>query len=279
MARRPGADKTFRRPQDNRISRAVFEVPGEFQLSMQSHETETVSVSGNIFSLSESVSPISRVEASHRRPAAAPELFFRYRVVKRVLDILLILLASPVLLLALALIAAAVRIGSPGPVFFSHRRIRGRGDFFTMWKFRTMCLDSAEVLESYLGSNPGARAEWSRTHKLKCDPRVTRVGEFLRRTSLDELPQVWNVLNGSMSLVGPRPIVAAEVEKYGNLFDDYCLVKPGITGLWQVSGRSTCSYSERVQLDFHYAHNWSLRRDLKILIRTLPSVFNQHGAY
>jgi Undecaprenyl-phosphate galactose phosphotransferase WbaP len=200
-------------------------------------------------------------------------------VVKRGVDVLLILLASPLLLLVIALIAAAVRIGSPGPVFFSHRRIRRHGVFFTMWKFRTMCENSAEVLENHLARDPEARAEWRKTHKLKCDPRVTRVGEFLRRTSLDELPQLWNVLSGSMSLVGPRPIVAAEVEKYGEFFSEYCMVKPGITGLWQVSGRSACSYRERVQLDCHYAHNWSLRLDLKILLKTLPAVFRQHGAY
>ena len=114
---------------------------------------------------------------------------------------------------------------------------------------------------------------------MKVDPRITPVGNFLRRSSLDELPQLWNVFTGSMSLVGPRPIVAAEVEKYGEFFADYCLVKPGITGLWQVSGRSATSYTERVQLDRQYAHNWSLLGDIKILAKTLPSVMNQDGAY
>lgn len=142
-----------------------------------------------------------------------------------------------------------------------------------------MCVNSSEVLESYLDANPDARAEWRKTHKLKNDPRVTPVGEFLRRTSLDELPQIWNVVTGTMSLVGPRPIVAAEVEKYGAYFADYCLVKPGVTGLWQVSGRSQISYPERVQLDRHYAHHWSLLGDVKILLRTLSSVANQDGAY
>jgi Undecaprenyl-phosphate galactose phosphotransferase WbaP len=208
-----------------------------------------------------------------------PQRSFRYRVIKRGLDVLLIVLASPLLLLLVGVIALAIRLGSPGPIFFSHRRIRRHGAFFSMWKFRTMCVNSNEVLEEHLNRDPSARAEWRKTHKLRDDPRVTRVGRILRRTSLDELPQLWNVLTGSMSLVGPRPIVAAEVEKYGEYFADYCLVKPGITGLWQVSGRSACSYPRRVQLDRRYAHQWSLGGDIKILVKTLPSVINQDGAY
>jgi Undecaprenyl-phosphate galactose phosphotransferase WbaP len=253
-------------------------VPREFLLSMLSQESEIATASGHGFSLPESVSSLAR-DAAGGRAYLAPERYFRYHVIKRALDVFLILLASPLLLLLLALIAAAVSLGSPGPVFFSHRRIRRHGAFFTMWKFRTMCVDSAEVLENYLTSNPEARAEWRKSHKLKHDPRITPVGHFLRRTSLDELPQLWNVLSGSMSLVGPRPIVAAEVEKYGEFFADYCLVKPGITGLWQVSGRCACTYPERVQMDRRYAHHWSLTADVEILIKTLPSVINQDGAY
>ncbi len=210
---------------------------------------------------------------------ASPERLLRYRICKRGLDLGLVALCLPVLLLLMASIALAIRLTSPGPIFFSHRRIRGHGRFFSMWKFRTMCVNSSEVLETYLAANPEARAEWRKTHKLKSDPRVTRVGEFLRRTSLDELPQLWNVVTGTMSLVGPRPIVAAEVEKYGDYFADYCLVKPGVTGLWQVSGRSRLTYPERVQLDRQYAHEWSLLGDVKILCRTLSSVANQNGAY
>ncbi len=225
----------------------------------------------------------SSVSDFHRHTAASaqesPERLFQYRFLKRGLDLALVLLCLPALLLLIAGIAAAIRATSPGPIFFSHRRIRGHGRFFSMWKFRTMCVNSSEVLETYLAANPQARAEWRKTHKLKHDPRVTPVGEFLRRTSLDELPQLWNVVTGTMSLVGPRPIVAAEVEKYGEFFADYCLVKPGVTGLWQVSGRSQVSYPERVQLDRHYAHNWTLLADVKILCRTFSSVVNQDGAY
>jgi Undecaprenyl-phosphate galactose phosphotransferase WbaP len=213
------------------------------------------------------------------RQDLAPQRLFRYRVIKRALDIVLVLLASPFLLLLFLVIAAAVRFSSPGPVLFSHRRIRKHGRFFSMWKFRTMCVDSAQVLEDYLAANPEARAEWRLTHKLRKDPRVTPVGAFLRRMSLDEMPQFWNVLQGTMSLVGPRPIVAAEVEKYGEYFADYCRVKPGLTGLWQVSGRNEVSYEERVQLDRRYVRTWSLSGDAKILARTLSSVVNQDGAY
>ncbi|HZL26454.1 MAG TPA: sugar transferase [Acidobacteriaceae bacterium] len=195
------------------------------------------------------------------------------------MDVVLVVLATPVLAPLFLAVAAAVRFSSPGPVLFSHRRIRKHGEFFSMWKFRTMCLDSAQVLEDYLEANPGARKEWRENHKLKRDPRVTRVGAFLRRMSLDELPQFWNVLQGTMSLVGPRPIVAAEVEKYGDNFDEYCKVKPGLTGLWQVSGRNEVSYEQRVQLDCRYVRSWSLLEDAKIMSRTLSSVVNQDGAY
>lgn len=203
----------------------------------------------------------------------------RYRVLKRTSDVVLVLLSSPVLLLVVAVIAALIKISSPGPVFYSHRRIRQNGAFFSMWKFRTMCTDSAEVLEAYLAAHPRARSEWNRTHKLKNDPRVTRIGRFLRRYSMDELPQVWNVVRGQMTLVGPRPIVAAEVEKYGDGFYCYCCVKPGLTGLWQVSGRSSLTYPQRVALDCTYVEQWSLRRDVAILFRTFSSVVHKDGAY
>ena len=223
---------------------------------------------------------IAPLDAGTARGATrGPAALFRYRVFKRALDVFLVLLFSPLLVPVLLLIAAAVRLSSPGPVFFSHRRIRGHGVFFSMWKFRTMCVNSSEVLENHLSASLEARLEWQRTHKLQNDPRVTRVGSFLRRTSLDELPQVWNVFTGSMSLVGPRPIVAAEVEKYGDSFAAYCKVKPGITGLWQISGRSRTSYERRIALDRKYVDSWSFTGDIAILARTCVSVVNQEGAY
>jgi Undecaprenyl-phosphate galactose phosphotransferase WbaP len=258
---------------------------------LQAHDPQAVSIGTSSFAVGDQVESVvdsaSAAWDSNRtaglRPAtghlSGPRRLFRYRFIKRALDILLIIAISPFLLLLVGIIAAAVRLSSEGPIFFSHRRIQRHGAFFTMWKFRTMCVNSSEVLEAYLAANPAARVEWRKSHKLKNDPRITRVGEFLRKTSLDELPQFWNVLTGSMSLVGPRPIVAAEVEKYGEYFADYCLVKPGITGLWQVSGRSSCTYGQRVQLDRQYARTWSLRGDFVILVKTLSAVFNQDGAY
>jgi Undecaprenyl-phosphate galactose phosphotransferase WbaP len=223
--------------------------------------------------------PQTLVLHSDRVPYPEPATLIRYWVLKRAFDILVVLAVSPVLIPVLLLIALAVRINSPGSIFFSHRRLRGHGSFFTMWKFRTMCMNAQEVLDRHLEDHPELREEWRRSHKLKDDPRITGVGSFLRRRSLDELPQLWNVFTGSMSLVGPRPIVAAEMQKYGDGFSIYCKVKPGITGLWQVSGRSRTSYQERVQLDCLYVQQWSLSGDLLILLRTLVAVWNQDGAY
>lgn len=208
-----------------------------------------------------------------------PSDSFEYAVLKRAFDVLAVLLFSPFVLPLIALIALAVRLSSPGPAFFSHRRICQGGAFFSMWKFRTMCANSPEVLEQYLTKHPAQRAEWLRTRKLRNDPRVTPLGRFLRRSSLDELPQIWNVLTGRMSLVGPRPIVAAEAEKYAGQFAYYLAVKPGITGMWQTSGRSTLAYPQRVSLDRFYMENWGLWLDLKILFKTMDKVANCDGAY
>jgi Undecaprenyl-phosphate galactose phosphotransferase WbaP len=216
-------------------------------------------------------------QAAHQ--TALPADLFRYRVCKRLIDLLLAVAVMPVVLPAIVLLAILIRLTSPGPVFFSHRRICRNGAFFSMWKFRTMCVNSSEVLERYLAAHPEARSEWNQNHKLQNDPRVTTVGRVMRRLSLDELPQIWNVITGRMSLVGPRPIVAAEVEKYGDCYRCYTRVKPGVTGLWQVSGRSTLSYGARVRLDCEYVTRWSLLRDFKILLLTVKSVVNQDGAY
>jgi Undecaprenyl-phosphate galactose phosphotransferase WbaP len=243
---------------------------------MQSNQPESASIHSRLYAIPDTPASFGSGAVRYND---GPRHLFRYRVIKRALDIFLVVICSPLLLILFATIAAAVRISSPGPIFFSHRRIRRHGAFFSMWKFRTMCANSAQILEDYLDAHPDARIEWRKSHKLKNDPRVTPVGNFLRRTSLDELPQLWNVLTGSMSLVGPRPIVAAEVEKYGPFFADYCLVKPGVTGLWQISGRSQTTYPERVQLDRKYAHNWSFWGDIGILFKTLASVVNQDGAY
>jgi lipopolysaccharide/colanic/teichoic acid biosynthesis glycosyltransferase len=245
------------------------------QSEYQSPESRTAAIEGS-YSYTES---LGRSEERSPRAKRGPSDLFRYRVVKRCFDVLLVLISAPVTLPLLTIVSAVVMLSSRGPVFYSHRRIRRSGAFFSMWKFRTMCVNSAEVLEDYLARHPDAYAEWNQTQKLRNDPRITQLGVFLRRYSLDELPQLWNVLMGQMTLVGPRPIVAAEVEKYGNSFDCYCKVKPGLTGLWQVSGRSELSYDARVALDCDYVKHWSLTKDAVILLKTFSSVVNQDGAY
>ena len=201
------------------------------------------------------------------------------RAIKRSTDLLLsLVLAVPMGALVLVL-ALAIKLDSPGPVFFGHARIGRGGRTFKAWKFRSMVSNSKEVLERLLAESPEARAEWAADHKLRNDPRVTRVGKFLRLTSLDELPQAWNVIWGEMSFIGPRPIVADEIAKYGEVIEMYHQVRPGISGLWQVSGRNDTTYEERVGFDDYYVRNWSVWLDLHILIRTVKVVLFGKGAY
>lgn len=198
---------------------------------------------------------------------------------KRCMDLLLSTVIAICSLPILLGIILAIRIESSGPALFRQKRIGQNGREIKILKFRTMVCNAEECLARYLEENPQLRAEWDATQKLQNDPRITRVGEFLRRTSLDELPQIWNVLCGEMSLVGPRPIVREEIAKYGLTFDSYMRVRPGITGLWQVSGRSDLAYPERVRIDAWYISNWSTWLDLYILAKTIPVVFERKGAY
>ena len=201
------------------------------------------------------------------------------RISQRALDLAvawpLLLLLGPVL----ALIALAVWINDGGAPFYGQLRIGYHGRTFRCWKFRSMVTDADAVLARLLSTSREALQEWERDHKLKVDPRITLVGRFLRSTSLDELPQLWNVICGEMSLVGPRPIVVAEVGRYGSRFHDYCTCRPGITGLWQVSGRSDVSYRRRVAIDTLYARTRSLSMDVSILARTMPAVLMRRGSY
>ena len=183
------------------------------------------------------------------------------------------------LLPVMLLVALVVYAQDGGPILFAHQRIGLNGRRFYCLKFRSMAADAEERLAALLAADPAARAEWQRDHKLRNDPRVTRVGDFLRKTSLDELPQLLNVLRGDMSMVGPRPIVEAEVAKYGHRFRDYCAVKPGITGLWQVSGRSDTSYRTRVALDCVYARRRNVGLDAYIIACTVPAVLARRGSY
>lgn len=177
------------------------------------------------------------------------------------------------------LIAMAVKVTSRGPILFRHKRCGRGGKTFRVWKFRTMVLNSDKILQEFLSTNPLAMQEWKNDFKLRKDPRITVLGKFLRRYSLDELPQLLNVLEGDMSLVGPRPIVQTEVERYGEAYEMYTRVKPGLTGLWQVSGRSDTSYAERIQFDLHYILNWSIWLDLSIIWKTFYVVFAARGSY
>ncbi|MNL12895.1 Undecaprenyl phosphate N,N'-diacetylbacillosamine 1-phosphate transferase [compost metagenome] len=197
----------------------------------------------------------------------------------RALDVVIALAALLMLAPLLLVIAALVFLSDGGSPIFRHARVGRDGRIFGCLKFRSMIRDADTALMDLLETNPNARESWERDHKLHRDPRVTRLGKFLRKSSLDELPQLLNVLKGDMSIVGPRPIVAGEIGRYGAYFRHYCAVRPGITGLWQVSGRNDMSYRRRVACDVLYARNQSLVTNLKIIMTTLPAVTSGRGSY
>lgn len=201
------------------------------------------------------------------------------RYIKVVFDFLMTLLGSIVIAPILLFISVWIYLDSPGPIIFSHIRIGKDGKEFPCYKFRSMCVDANIRLKKLLENDPCAKEEWDKNFKLKNDPRITKSGAFLRKTSLDELPQIFNVLKGEMSLVGPRPIIKAEMERYGDYINDYLMVKPGITGMWQVSGRNDVDYSERVLLDSWYVRNWNIWIDFVMLFKTFKVVIRKDGAY
>jgi undecaprenyl-phosphate galactose phosphotransferase len=206
----------------------------------------------------------------------------RGRVVERSCKLAIDCVGSAAALIILAplllLIAMLVKLDG-GPVLFGHTRIGRGGRSFKCLKFRSMVPDSQTVLARVLRDDPAAAAEWAQSFKLRRDPRVTRIGRVLRASSLDELPQLLNIIRLDMSLVGPRPIVAAEAARYGRDIVHYEAVRPGLTGLWQISGRSDTSYEERVRLDTEYVRAWSIWRDITIIVRTVPAVLRSRGAY
>ena len=197
---------------------------------------------------------------------------------KRVFDIVfgaaLIVFLAPLMLI----IAAIIKLDG-GPALYGHRRIGANRETFRCWKFRSMVVDADKALADVLRADPEARAQWERDFKLRSDPRITSIGRFLRTSSLDELPQLFNVMTGEMSLIGPRPIVAEEIERYGEAFQHYCACRPGMTGLWQVSGRNGVDYVRRVKFDEQYATSWSFLLDLLVLCRTVIVVTRRSGAY
>jgi exopolysaccharide production protein ExoY len=217
--------------------------------------------------------------AELENPVSSRQNSWSYRVGKRLLDLTLALVLFPFLLPVCLLLMLLIKCSSRGPVFYKHLRVGQDSRGFHLYKFRTMFVDNDAILAAYLASDRDARQEWDEHYKLRRDPRVTRLGAILRRTSLDELPQIVNVLLGHMSFVGPRPIVHDEIRRYGMAFSFYAAAKPGITGLWQVSGRGTLSYEKRVSLDIRYVETWSFLHDMRVLLKTARAVCSSEGAY
>lgn len=213
--------------------------------------------------------PLDVAQASNRRCAI---------YVKRLMDIFVALVALFLFSPLMILIFIAMKVSDPGPTIFRHVRVGKEGKRFECLKFRTMVVNADRALKEHLQKDERARREWDESQKLTNDPRITNVGYFLRKTSLDELPQLINVLKGDMSIVGPRPIVDAEMCRYGDNIKYYLAARPGITGLWQVSGRSNCSYAERVAIDTKYVRSWTIGMDISIMFRTVPAVLSQSGS-
>lgn len=207
-----------------------------------------------------------------------PRLNRRQRAVKRGIDLLLAMLFLVLFFPLCLAVAVSVWLSSPGPVIYSQPRAGRHGRVFRFYKFRSMVQDSDKVLTTFLNSDPAALNQWNTYQKLEKDPRITPIGRFIRRTSLDELPQLWNVIRGDMSIVGPRPCMLSQQGFYGRHWESYCAVKPGLTGLWQVSGRNRLTYQQRVALDVDYVKGWSVWLDIKILLRTVGVVLTGHGS-
>ena len=201
-------------------------------------------------------------------------------MIKRLMDIFIVIFGGLILLPFLLFIALLVRITSPGPVLFKQERPGKNGKHFVFYKFRSMVIDAEERLKVLLESDPKIKEEWEKNRKLQKDPRLTAIGGFLRRTSIDEFPQLINILKGDMSLVGPRPVIDdSEMEMYGESFANTFSIRPGLTGLWQVSGRSDTEYQERIAYDTYYVQSWSIWLDLWIILKTFGAVFAGKGAY
>jgi hypothetical protein len=198
---------------------------------------------------------------------------------KRLIDLLLIVLSFPIVLPVCAVVSLIIKLTSPGPVFYGHLRVGKNGKSIKCWKFRSMCQDADKKLDEILAHNPEMQKQWERDRKLVDDPRVTAVGKFIRKTSIDELPQFLNILTGEMSFIGPRPVTQGELVKYGEQADYILSVTPGLSGMWQTSGRSDTEYEERITLDTYYIQNWSIWLDIWLIIKTVWVVFKRKGAY
>ncbi len=216
--------------------------------------------------------PISATGGVSKRPRSGIYAAFG----KRVCDLVFAFALLPILVPVIAILWGLTRLDG-GPGFFGHKRVGKDRRQFSCWKIRTMVPDAEAKLKQYLSENPDAKAQWQRDFKLDNDPRITRLGNFLRKTSLDELPQIWNVIRGEMSFVGPRPVVQDELLRYGESEKFYLSVRPGITGLWQVSGRNDISYADRVRMDRIYASRYSMLQDTKIIAKTATVVLFPTG--
>lgn len=241
--------------------------------------------------------PRARAEPSHPSAATPPRVIdtrtaandphldvglnLAERAIKRLFDLASVLVILALFWWAIIAVIVAVRLTTGSPVIYGHKRISRGGREFNCYKFRSMVPNADEVLAQLLATDAKAREEWNRDFKLKDDPRITRVGRLIRRTSLDEFPQLWNVVINDMSIVGPRPVVKKELDQYyiGACKAHYLSVKPGLTGLWQVSGRSDMEYVERVELDRRYVTSWSVLSDFMIVMRTVGVMFGRRGAY
>lgn len=198
-----------------------------------------------------------------------------YIKVKRVIDVILASIALILLSPLFAIIAIAIKIDSKGPVFFAHKRIGKNGNIIKLYKFRSMVINAEELIKSF---TPEQMREYKENYKLTNDPRITKVGKFLRKTSLDELPQLINIINGDLSIIGPRPVVADELEKYGVNKDKFLSVTPGLTGYWAANGRSNTTYEQRMEMELYYIDNLSLKMDIKVFFKTILSVVKKEGA-
>lgn len=258
----PGAGLVSLTNQLQRYTRSILIVPDLFGIPALSSEADCF-FDEKILALSTRNNLASRIN-----------IVIKYLFDTVVGGIIFILLL-PIMLI----IAIAIKFDSPGPVGFTHKRIGHKGKEFDCYKFRTMVINAEETLQEVLAKDPDLKAEWEQNFKLKDDPRVTRVGKILRKSSLDELPQILNVIKGDMSLVGPRPIVEEEIARFGDYARDCFAVRPGMTGLWAISGRSDMDYDERARMEAWYIHNWSLWLDISIMFRTIPVVIKGKGAY
>lgn len=198
-----------------------------------------------------------------------------YIKIKRVIDVILASVALILLSPLFAIIAIAIKIDSKGPVFFAHKRIGKNGKIIKLYKFRSMVINAEELIKSF---TPKQMREYKENYKLTNDPRITKVGKFLRKTSLDELPQLINIINGDLSIIGPRPVVADELEKYGVNKDKFLSVTPGLTGYWAANGRSNTTYEQRMEMELYYIDNLSLKMDIKVFFKTILSVLKKEGA-